>query len=204
MLRHVLPSLLVVSLSLIACNDPPTGTVATKTASPLSCPTPTTPTAVLVDASHDGGVWWFPQVAPFDSTQPHQGQALADTLRAKGYRVDELGRGKRVTRDQLLDYPIVIRAGSYGAYGIDQIEAYLAFVACPRTGILLGDNLRPDVHDDLADSLGIALAGWVTGGSTSFATDPITAGVSAVPFIAGSVVDVGRSRSVQVLGWLND
>ena len=36
---------------------------------------------ILVDASRDGGVWWFPQweqQGGFDFTLPHQGKELAD------------------------------------------------------------------------------------------------------------------------------
>src|ERR1041384_4886026 len=47
---------------------------------------------VLVDASRDGGVWWFPQVAPFSGTDAHHGQALADAVRSLGFVVEELPR----------------------------------------------------------------------------------------------------------------
>ena len=58
-------------------------------------------TAILIDASHDGGVWWFPQANVFSSTKDHQGKALADYLRSKGFDVDELPRGTTVTSDIL-------------------------------------------------------------------------------------------------------
>ncbi len=40
---------------------------------------------ILIDASHDGGVWWFPQSGPFSPGAPHQGKALADHLRGLGH-----------------------------------------------------------------------------------------------------------------------
>ena len=71
-----------------------------------------------MDASRDGGVWWYPQgEAGFDPAAPHQGQRLADYLRSRGYVVDELPRG-RIVSDTLLwpTYAGVIRAGQYGTY----------------------------------------------------------------------------------------
>src|SRR5690349_15691468 len=41
-------------------------------------------TQVLVDASRDGGDWWFPQGTTVDPNAPHQGKALADYLRSQG------------------------------------------------------------------------------------------------------------------------
>jgi len=202
-LRFVCCSLLL-SLGVLACRDAPTGSEATSVLAPVSCPAPKTSDAVLVDASHDGGVWWFPQVAPFDTAQSHQGQELANTLRGKGYQVDELWRGEMVSRKQLLDYQIVIRAGAYGGYTRSELDAYEDFVACPRTLILLSEYLRAGEHDGLAHRLGIVLSGSVTGNITTFATDSITADVGSVTYLAGSVVDVEQSQSVRVLGWLED
>lgn len=42
---------------------------------------------VLVDASRDGGAWWSPQGEKGDYKQPHQGETLANYLRAIGYSV---------------------------------------------------------------------------------------------------------------------
>ena len=56
---------------------------------------------ILIDASHDGGVWWFPQSGNFSENQPHQGRLLADYLRSHGFGVDEIPRGTVLTSDQL-------------------------------------------------------------------------------------------------------
>src|SRR5213082_2249282 len=77
MVRNTVVPLAIVILGLNACGDP--------APQPVLCPSSSSPRAVLVDATHDGGAWWFPEGGPFISTQPHQGEALADTLRAKGY-----------------------------------------------------------------------------------------------------------------------
>src|SRR5688572_6328583 len=51
----------------------------------LACPE-VRPKTVLVDPTHDGGTWWFPQWAPtsdgYRADQAHQGRALADYLRS--------------------------------------------------------------------------------------------------------------------------
>ena len=196
MVRNIVVPLAIVILVLSACGDP--------APQPVLCPSSSSPRAVLVDATHDGGAWWFPQGGPFISTQPHQGEALADTLRAKGYAVDELARGDSISLERLLAYQVVIRAGNYGAYAMSELHAYEAFVACPRTLLLLGDLLGPTQHDDLADSLGVPLIGAITGSISAFVAHQITAGVTAVPFIAGSYVDPTRPASAQVLGRLDN
>jgi len=195
--KHIALLLFVVILTGTACHD------GTQVLQPISCPTPTSPRAVLVDATHDGGAWWFPQSGSFAESQPHQGLALAETFRTEGYVVNELGRGEKITRDRLLAYAVVIRAGNFGAHVDSELGAYDAFVACPRTLVLLGEFLAPGERDDLADRLGIALSGNVSGTVTSVVSHPITEGVTPVPFVAGSLVDPGRSVAVQVLGWLD-
>ena len=52
---------------------------------------------ILVDASHDGGGWWFPQAGSYSANLPHQGKALADLLRSRGFTVDELPRDILIT-----------------------------------------------------------------------------------------------------------
>ena len=36
------------------------------------------PDQILIDASRDGGAWWYPQAGPFDPDEYHQGKKLAD------------------------------------------------------------------------------------------------------------------------------
>src|SRR4051812_3075191 len=71
----------------VVLNDPiPTFHASTSS----GCPAPRAG-SVLVDASHDGGAWWFPQggvtAAGFKPDSAHQGRALADYLRSRGYTV---------------------------------------------------------------------------------------------------------------------
>lgn len=168
----------------------------------IVCPAPASPQSVLVDASHDGGVWWFPQVAPFNPDSAHQGQPLADTLRAKGYVVDEMGRGETIERDRLFQYAVVIRAAKFNPYVQSELLAYDDFVECPRTLLLLGEYFWPGDSDELAEQLGIPLDSSFTGTVTTFEAHAITAGVGAFPYIAGSVITGDVPASVHVLGWL--
>jgi len=167
----------------------------------VACPAPGSNT-VLVDASHDGGVWWYPQVAPFDPAVHHQGKLLADTLRANGYVVDEVSRGDMIDRDRLFGYAVVIRAGKFGSYEQSELLAYSDFVECPHTLLLLSDYLWPGLHDELAEQLGIPLDTAITGTVATFEPHAITAGVTEFPYVAGSVIRGEIPAHVHVLGRL--
>jgi len=190
----------------------PAGTPITTFTSPAhgECKAPRAK-SVLVDPTHDGGVWWFPQAAStpagFDPDAPHQGSALAAYLRGKGYTVTELGRGATLPTDSMRTYATVIRAGYYydavhPGYSAADIDAYRAFLSCSRTLVLLGEFLRDGRRDDIADSLGISLTGMVTGTITDFSQHVLTDGVSSVPFITGSYLAANADLGVDVLGRL--
>lgn len=175
-----------------------------------SCPT-LRPNTVLVDPSHDGGVWWYPQGAAtpegFDPQSAHQGRALAEYLRGKGYTVTELGRGATLPTDSMRTYATVIRAGYYydaqhPGYSAADIAAYRAYLDCPRTLVLLSEFLRDGRRDVLADSIGIPFTGIITGTITDFTAHELTKGVSDVPFIAGSYLESASSAAIHVLGRL--
>src|SRR5262245_44274278 len=195
-MRHPFPALLAVAALACGSANEPTG-------SNLADPCPAPSRDVLVDATHDGGAWWFPQAAPFFADSTHQGKLLADTLRALGYTVTELPRGAEVARDTLLRYRVVIRAGYYGPYYPSERAAYEAFAACPRTLLLLDEYLRENEFDGVANDLGIFTSGLVTGQITSFAPSPITAGVTSIWYSGGSVIDTLHSVDVHILGWLD-
>lgn len=167
---------------------------------------------VLIDPTHDGGTWWFPQASSlpsgFDPNAEHQGKALASYFRARGYVVTELGRGATMSRDSLLTYAVVIRAAyayddTHPGYSDADIAAYTAVVSCPRTLILVGEYLRPGKQDPLSEVLGVSLTGSVNGNITTFTAHAITAGVSSVPYIAGSFLASENDSAVQVLGRLS-
>lgn len=158
---------------------------------------------ILIDASKDGGVWWFPQSAEtgFSSDIDHQGKQLADYLRIRGYEVNELSRGTIITDDLLNQYDKVIRAGGFGDYTTSEIEAYKHFINRASSLMLLQDHLLNFPNDNLSEYLGVQFAGGLGGNITEFATDSITAGVTSLNYVFGSVVlNANKDSSITILG----
>lgn len=137
----------------------------------------------------------------------HQGRALAEHLRGEGYAVIELGRGTTLPTDSMRTFATVIRAGYYSdslhhGYSAADLRAYDAYLACPRTLVLLGEFLRDGQHDVLAESLGIQLTGMITGIITDFTAHELTTGVVSMPFRTGSFLESESDTAIQVLGRL--
>ena len=148
---------------------------------------PGTAGSILIDASRDGGVWWSPQAGPFDPAAPHQGKALADSLRAWGYVVTELGRGVTITNELLGGFQIVVRAGYYAessaAYSSAELQAYRNSLA--RGASLLFETDHEPRADSLASILGLGFTGSLAG-RMSLIANPITAGTDTLYYAAGS------------------
>ena len=182
-----------------------TGPITTFLGTPASgCSAPHAKT-VLIDPTHDGGTWWFPQASGFDPDDAHQGRAFANYLRAKGFAVTELGRGQVMSPDSMMKYAVIIRAGYYydnarPGYTAADLDAYAAYTGCARTLIILAEYLRDGRTDHLADRLGIPLVGQLTGKIDSFTEHALTQGVDELPYIAGSYLANESNASIQVLG----
>ena len=161
--------------------------------------------AILIDASKDGGTWWFPQgpATGFNANQYHQGKPLADYLRSLGFVVDELPRGATITTDLLKNYTRVVRATAFFSYSPDEITAYQAFLEKPSSLFLISDHLQNSLNDQLSASLGLLFEGAYWGPVTTFNSHPITSGVSSVEYIAGSVIRSWDPAKIIVLGYLN-
>ena len=140
---------------------------------------------ILVDASNDGGLWWFPQGPEFLSKKPHQGKKLADYLRRKGADVEELPstftglpetarRARQITLERLITREIVIRA--LGHASDQEIAAYREYVISGGKLLLLSDYVRPNARDRLAESFGVRLRGIAKGENRidRFVPHPIT------------------------------
>jgi hypothetical protein len=165
------------------------------------------PTRILVDASHDGGGWWFPQseTSGFSSANPHQGKALADYLHSRGFTVDELPRGITITDSILNRYSKIIRVDKYGSYSESELLAYDNFLKRSTSLLLISEYLRSGEKDELAERLGISLKGVAYGYVSRFAPHQITQGVHSFYFNAGSVVvNYNSNSSIEILGWLSD
>jgi len=160
--------------------------------------------SILVDASKDGGVWWFPQSSAtgFSPTLPHQGMALAEYFRSQGYQVDELPRGEIITSQLLDKYTKVIRASAFFSYSTEEIKAYTSFLNRSSSLLLVTDHLQNTTNDQLSASLGLAFEGVYWGPITSIQSHAITSGVASVAFNAGSVLRSWDPSKITPLGYL--
>jgi hypothetical protein len=156
---------------------------------------------ILVDASRDGGVWWFPQTGPFLPNNPHQGHALATHLRGLRHTVQELPRPTTITPALLADFDIVIRVAGKGPYTPPEIDAYSKWVE-QGGGLLLLAEHHP--ADALATQFGLHFKGITRGQRmlSTYAAHPLTAGVGPIFFGAGSGL-TGHPPSASILGWLS-
>jgi len=160
---------------------------------------------ILIDASHDGGVWWFPQseATGFDPGKPHQGQNFANALREKGFDVTELGRGKELTEEMFFGHYIVIRAGGFQAYTNNELNVYTNLINRGMNLVFFTDHKKYDPVDELGDLLGVQFKGIANGNITRYADHEITNSLQSMNYIAGSVlVNAGTNPAIEVLGWL--
>jgi hypothetical protein len=143
---------------------------------------------VLIDATHDGGVWWGPQSLTFDVSAPHQGLAFEDLLIKKGYLVQVLPRGWAVTLEKLRSFQIIIRANVFEPYSQNEVAAYKQVLQEGKVLILLSDH-QTHVHSDgVADMMGVRFTGTITG-QISKQDHPLFDGLQTVEYMAGSAVN---------------
>jgi hypothetical protein len=157
---------------------------------------------ILIDASRDGGVWWFPQAGTFDPSMAHQGKALADYLRSLGHKVDELPRPHAITPELLADYQLVIRAVGLGSYSSAEINAYTNYVQNGGRLLLLADHSATDA---LASSFGLQFEGKTCGENklNNYVAHPITQGVGELSYIVGSAL-TSYPGTAQIIGRLSN
>jgi len=167
---------------------------------PLNC-------KILIDASHDGGGWWFPQYegTGFNPNAWHQGQPFANILRSKGFEVTELGRGFELTEEMFFGHYIVIRVGGFQAYTTKELEVYSNLLKRGMNLVFFTDHKKYDPVDELGDHLGIQFKGIAYGSIKTFAEHGITANLSSIDYIAGAVItNAAQNPNMQLLGWLGD
>ena len=156
---------------------------------------------ILVDASRDGGTWWFPQTGPFIPANPHQGHALATHLRGLGHTVQELPHNTTITASLLADFDIVIRAVGKGPYTTAEIDAYDAWVKKGGGLLLLAEH---HASDALATHFGLHFQGITRGQQilSTYAAHPLTSGAGPISYGAGSGL-TSHPPAASVLGWLS-
>ena len=163
---------------------------------------PLQPYRILIDASKDGGLWWFPQAGHFDAEQPHQGKSFADSLRQEGAEVVELGRGDSITTDKLRGFDLVVRVPAFFRYSRSEAMAYQYSVAGgTRLLIIGGGSANPD---RVAEAFGLifeqrthfsSLKRWIPHPFSSNVDehcDRVWSGVVSAP------------NEAVLLGWMND
>jgi hypothetical protein len=160
---------------------------------------------ILVDASKDGGGWWFPQApGSFSESDGHQGKPLADYLRSLGYHVDELPRGAVITNELLANYSRIVRAAAFFEYTDKELDAYKNFMNKPGAILLFQDHLSYTTNDKLSVFLGLDFEGAIGGVISNFTNSEITNDITPLPFIAGSVVmNTQNNPNITVLGSLD-
>jgi hypothetical protein len=164
---------------------------------PLTC-------KIIIDASHDGGVWWFPQyeATGFNANAWHQGQPFANALRAKGFEVTELGRGVDLTEEMFFGNYIVIRAAGFQSYKTNELEVYTKLIERGMNLVFFTDHKKYDPIDELGDHLGIQFKGMANGTITTFTPHAITNNIESINYIAGSVITNVQNPDMEILGWL--
>ena len=160
--------------------------------------------SILVDASKDGGGWWYPQgpnAGGYTAEAQHQGKVLVDYLKSLGFLVDELPRGAVITTELLSKYSKVIRATAFYNYSLDELAAYETFLSKSSSLLLISDHMQNTVNDRLSERLGLMFEGSQWGPITIFQAHPITNGVSSLNFIAGSAISSWDASKITVLGF---
>jgi hypothetical protein len=162
---------------------------------------------IIIDASHDGGVWWYPQyeATGFDPNEGHQGQAFANILREKGFEVDELGRSSELTEEMFSGYYIVIRAGGFEPYTANELKVYTKLLCQGMNMVFMADHKCNAEGDALENLLGLKFSSVASGNITTFKPHVITENISFIEYGAGSVlINSGQNSDIEVLGWLGE
>lgn len=101
---------------------------------------------ILVDASKDGGLWWFPQAGIFSAEEHHQGRAFAANMKDRGWAVAELGRGHEITHETINGFDVVIIVQPFFPYKESELQAYVTAVENGARLLLLGADRGRGVH----------------------------------------------------------
>ena len=158
------------------------------------------PLRVLIDASKDGGLWWFPQSGTFDPKQYHQGKRFADLMRSKGWDVVEVPRGEMITFDRLRSADIVIRSPAYFRYSANEIEAYRESVIAGTRLLLIGGGAGD--NDSIAEIFGLRFDSRTSFGSVKqWIPHPLTVSIESKDLPWTTITEAPQT-TVQ-LAWLN-
>lgn len=151
---------------------------------------------MLVDASKDQSVWWFPQFGSrFDPRQPHQGKALADHLRGRGNHVLELSQVPCDLKRELRSVDLAIRYGDSKPHNEEELKAYVDFVRAGGSLLIVAGGRPPQAPEatrnaTLAARFAIRFGGAIRGGKIDrWSEHPIIRDLPAVTLPYGSVIE---------------
>lgn len=173
--------------------------------SPTSLSAQDTKIKIVVDASRDGGTWWFPQEKKeFNPSKPHKGKFLADYLRTRCQEMLEIAPGEIVV-DQFKEASLVVRFNSYGPpYQAEEVAAYKNYVEKGGKLLLVYGAPLKGSTDAVADELGIKFGQAAqTPFIKKWANTPLTTGLKDVPFMTGSVISGFPASATQLATMAN-
>jgi hypothetical protein len=161
---------------------------------------------IVIDASHDGGVWWYPQspLTGFNPEKDHQGKRFADTLRARGFEVDELGRDRELKEEDFFGYYIIIRINGFEPYSNNELNIYTKLVERGMNLVFFTDHKRYDRTDELGDLLGLQFEGVARGTISKFTPHAITENLTDLDFLGSVLTNAGQNPDIEILGWLGE
>jgi len=157
------------------------------------------PPRILIDASKDGGLWWFPQTGSFDPKRQHQGKPLADYIRAHGWEVIEVPRGETITAEKLRDVDVVVRIPVFSNYTQDELMAYQESVVSGTRLLLLSDG---GTNDGLAQIFGLKFEPLSRFGSVEqWIPHALTTSIKGIDAPWTSITEA--PQNAVLLAWLN-
>lgn len=168
--------------------------------SPLNC-------KIIIDASHGGGTWWYPQgpSSGYDPDVWHQGTPIVEKLTSMGFEVYELGRGEELKEEMFMGYYIVIRTSGFHTYTENELEVYKNLLERGTNLALFTDHKKNDRTDELAEYLGIQFEGIAGGTVSRFNEHPLTQSMEPFEYRIGSVLmNANENPNINVLAWLGE
>ncbi len=159
--------------------------------------------SVVIDATNEGGTWWYPQAGPgFDPQQQHQGTKLAGHLRGRGWSVRELPRGMPDMSPELAGAQVAVCWDEITCHTAPEVGAYQDFVEGGGALLLLAGFRKELRYTPLAEAFGVRFEGSVRGATIQrWADHPITRGLTPMALPIASLV-TRYPRATTPLGWL--
>lgn len=152
-------------------------------------------------------MWWFPQGQDgFDPAKDHQGKRLADYLKSRSWKVQEIARGDDVT-ERLEGADIVIRAGLFGKYKESEVRAYREYVSGGGNVLLLRGFVREGnmSSDKVAKEFGIVFSETVrTATIKRWAQHPLAKNLQLLRYNIGSIVTESPNSTIPIAYLDND